>query len=75
MAGGKFDKIAGKVRPGTYINFESTKTNTLGASDRGIVVMSLIGHKYGPEKEFITLTAAAPDVAREKLNFVYPGNC
>lgn len=75
MAGGKFDKIAGKVRPGTYINFESTKTNTLGASDRGIVVMPLIGHKYGPEKEFITLTAAAPDVAREKLGYsVYDDN-
>lgn len=69
MAGGKFDKVAGKVRPGTYINFESTKTNTLGTSDRGIVVMPLIGHKYGPEKEFITLTAAAPDVARDKLGY------
>lgn len=73
MAGGKFDKIAGKVRPGTYINFESTKTNTPGTSDRGIVVMPLIGHNYGPEKEFITLTA--PDVAREKLGYsVYDDN-
>ena len=25
MAGGKFDKLAGKVRPGTYMNFESTR--------------------------------------------------
>ena len=23
MAGGKYDKLAGKTRPGTYINFES----------------------------------------------------
>lgn len=75
MAGGKFNKIAGKVRPGTYINFESTKTSTLGESERGIVVMPLIGHKYGPEKEFITLTAAAPDVAFEKLGYsVYDDN-
>ena len=22
MAGGKYDKLAGKTRPGTYINFE-----------------------------------------------------
>ena len=25
MAGGKYDKLAGKTRPGTYINFESAR--------------------------------------------------
>ena len=30
MAGGKFDKLAGKVRPGTYLNFESTRSDTVG---------------------------------------------
>ncbi|WP_293969387.1 phage tail sheath family protein [uncultured Ruminococcus sp.] len=75
MAGGKFDKVAGKVRPGNYINFESTKTNTLGTSARGIVVIPLIGHTYGPAGEFIVLTKGAPDVARAKLGYsIYDDN-
>ena len=28
MAGGKFDKLAGKTRPGTYINFQSERTSS-----------------------------------------------
>lgn len=28
MAGGKYDKLAGKTRPGTYINFESDRNDT-----------------------------------------------
>ncbi|MEG1894642.1 MAG: phage tail sheath subtilisin-like domain-containing protein [Oscillospiraceae bacterium] len=69
MAGGKFDKLAGKVRPGTYINFESTRKDTVGISERGIVLIPLIGHTYGPEKEFITITNAAPDGAFAKLGY------
>lgn len=69
MAGGKFDKVVGKVRPGTYINFESTKTHTVGAGERGTVVMPLIGHDYGPAGEFIKVSNAAPDVAFSKLGY------
>lgn len=69
MAGGKFDKLAGKTRPGTYINFESTRQDTVGISDRGIVLIPLVKHNYGPAKEFITLTAAAPDAAYDKLGY------
>jgi len=69
MAGGKFDKLAGKVRPGTYINFESTKVGTVGVGERGIVVIPFIGHAYGPAKEFITITNAAPDAQRAKLGY------
>lgn len=75
MAGGKFEKAVGKVRPGTYINFESTKTNTVGAGERGTVVIPLIGHPYGPAGEFITLTKSAPDAEISKLGFsVYDDN-
>ena len=35
MAGGKYDKLAGKTRPGTYINFESDRNDTV---DRKSVV-------------------------------------
>ena len=43
MAGGKYDKLAGKTRPGTYINFESDRNDTVGNSERGIVLLPLIG--------------------------------
>lgn len=69
MAGGKFDRLAGKTRPGTYINFESTRQDTIGISERGIVLIPLIKHNYGPAKELITLTAAAPDAAYDKLGY------
>lgn len=75
MAGGTFDKSVGKVRPGTYINFKGTKAETIGANTRGIVVMPLIGHKYGPEKVFIKLTADAPNDAHDKLGYsIYDDN-
>lgn len=75
MAGGTFDNLAGKVRPGTYINFESTRQDLIGVSPRGIVLIPLIGHDYGPAKEFISLTGDAPDAAMTKLGYsVYDNN-
>lgn len=67
MAGGTFSKMSGKVRPGTYINFESSRQDAIPTSERGTVIMPLIDHDYGPEKEFITLENSAPDGSREKL--------
>ena len=69
MAGGTFDKAVGKVRPGTYVNFESARQETLSGSDRGTVLLPLIGHPYGPEKEFITISAASVDAAYDKLGY------
>lgn len=69
MAGGTFDKLAGKVRPGTYVNFESTRQDTVGISERGTVLLPLIGHSYGPAKEFITLYSSGPDASRAKLGY------
>jgi len=69
MAGGTFDKLAGKVRPGTYINFESTRQDTVGNSERGIVLLPLVGHTFGPAKQFITLLASAPDANRLALGY------
>jgi hypothetical protein len=75
MAGGTFDKLAGKVRPGTYINFESTRQDILGISERGIVLLPLVAHSYGPAKQFITLTNDAPDAALNMLGYsVYDDN-
>lgn len=69
MAGGIFDKLVGKVRPGTYINFVSTKQDTVGISSRGIVVIPLTKHNYGPVGEFITLDCSGPDAAISKLGY------
>lgn len=75
MAGGRFDKLAGKVRPGTYINFETKKVGTVGAGSRGIVVIPFAGHSYGPAKEFITITNDVPDAERAKLGYsIYDDN-
>jgi hypothetical protein len=75
MAGGTFDIAVGKDRPGTYINFESTRRDLIRTGERGNVLLPLIGHSYGPEKQFITLENSAPDAARELLGFsVYDDN-
>ena len=69
MAGGTFNKSVGKVRPGTYINFEASNQSTLGSSDRGTVLIPLINHSYGPEKEFITISNESVDSAIDKLGY------
>lgn len=69
MAGGKFDKLVGKKRPGTYINFVSGQHDTQNMSDRGIVIVPLINHSWGPTGEYITLSSASPDVEIAKLGY------
>jgi hypothetical protein len=69
MAGGKFDKLAGKVRPGTYMNFESTRSDTVGTSERGSVIIPLLKPSYGPAGSYIELTNAGPDAAYAKLGY------
>lgn len=69
MAGGTFNKRAGKVRPGTYINFESTRQDTVNGSERGIVIVPLTKPTYGPARQWITLTAASPDSAYPQLGY------
>ena len=69
MAGGKFDKLAGKVSPGTYMNFESTRSDTVGTSERGTVIIPLLKPSYGPAGSYIELTNAGPDAAYAKLGY------
>ena len=59
MAGGTFNPLSGKDRPGTYINFKSTRTDTIGMGERGTVVIPLPNHTWGPAAQFIRLTTAA----------------
>lgn len=67
--GGKFEASVGKVRPGTYINTKSSRVATVGSGLRGIVLVLLSLHKWGPAGEFITLNASSPDASIAKLGF------
>lgn len=69
MAGGRFDKLAGKIRPGTYINFLSGRHDVAGISERGTVIVPLINHDYGPVGEYISLDCSGPDAAITKLGY------
>lgn len=70
MAGGRFDKLIGKERPGTYINFESGRdNNSINTGTRGSVIIPLPKATYGPAKKFIKLTTDNPDA--EAITFGY----
>ena len=70
MAGGRFDKLVGKTRPGTYINFESGREQAvLTAGTRGTVIIPLRKANYGPAKKFIKLTNASPDAAAATFGY------
>lgn len=69
MAGGKFDKLVGKIRPGTYINFESTKNDVLGIGQRGTMVLPFVKGDYGPVGEFIQILASSPDAQAALLGY------
>lgn len=70
MAGGRFDKLVGKVRPGTYINFESGRENNIiSTGKRGTVIIPLSKATYGPAKKFIKLTNASPDAEAAILGY------
>lgn len=67
MAGGTFTLSGKKVRPGTYVNTKSGKQSTAAVNLDGAVVLPLISAKYGPAKEFIKISASAPDSNYSKL--------
>ena len=67
MAGGNFDLNTPKVRPGNYFNFRAQKKQGVAASSRGVVVVPLVGYDWGPDGEFVKLSADSPDGAFEML--------
>ena len=69
MAGGTFDPNVSKIRPGTYINFQSVRQEMLGTAERGTVILPLGSTDWGPAGEMMTITAAAPDEHRVKLGY------
>ncbi|TCX51928.1 MULTISPECIES: phage tail sheath subtilisin-like domain-containing protein [unclassified Dehalobacter] len=73
MAGGKFNRQTGKVRPGTYVNFEALVAAGLGVPVRGIVIMPL-PLNWGPKQTFVTIEAVAPDAQFNKLGYAVKDN-
>ncbi len=69
MAGGTFIRSQKKVRPGTYINFKSSKKTLASGGTTGVVVLPLVAHNWGPGKEFIEISNSAPDANYEKLGY------
>lgn len=69
MAGGTFEPGISKDRPGTYINFKSAAKRPVVGVTRGVAVVPLEKHIYGPENEYITISSSAPDAAKAKLGF------
>ncbi len=55
--------------PGVYVRLVSSRQNGLNENLSGVVVMPLINHGYGPEKEFIDISSGSPDAAMVKLGY------
>lgn len=69
MAGGTWNRLVGKERPGTYINFATTERNIVGIGERGTVLLPLLNYCYGPVGEFITIENSSPDANYSKLGY------
>lgn len=68
MAGGIFDINIGKVRPGTYINVEAQKKNSVETAERGIAVVP-ISAKYGKAGRVIEVTSSNANALKNILGF------
>lgn len=69
MANGTFIQGKEKERPGTYINVENAKPQTVQPADIGIVIMPLINHDWGPVGEFIEINVSEIDSNYPKLGY------
>lgn len=67
MAGGNFDINVGKKRPGAYVNVKSKRQQKPTGATRGIVVVPIIGYDWGPDAQFIKISAESPDGEIVKL--------
>lgn len=68
-AGGTFEKYIQKERPGTYINVQSDRAPKTDQGYSGIVLMPLINHNYGPDREAFTIDSADRNGQFAKLGY------
>lgn len=75
MAGGIFDINVSKTRPGTYVNFAFANNTSPSESSRGIALIPLVNLGWGPNKEFLKISASSPDEYTKELGHsIYDDN-
>lgn len=57
MNSGRFDKVKGRVRPGTYVNVDANRNRTVNYGSRGSVLIPLV-NSWGPHAKLIKIEAA-----------------
>lgn len=73
-AGGTFTPGKEKIRPGNYINFQSSNRSLDVSEKPGIVVIPLFNHPYGKSGEFIEITSENVGAISEKLGMDIDSN-
>lgn len=56
MNSGRFDKVKGRVRPGTYVNVDANRNRTVNYGSRGSVLIPLV-NSWGPHAKLIKIEA------------------
>ena len=69
MAGGTFVKNTKKIRPGVYVNIESTEKAYSSSGSSGTVLIPFVTHSYGPTSQMIEILASSPENNFETLGF------
>lgn len=57
MNSGRFDKVTGRIRPGTYVNVDSNARPAVAYASRGSVLIPLV-NTWGPHAKLIKIEAA-----------------
>lgn len=57
MNSGRFDKVTGRIRPGTYVNVDSNVSPAVAYASRGSVLIPLV-NTWGPHAKLIKIEAA-----------------
>jgi hypothetical protein len=57
MNSGRFERLNGRIRPGTYINVDSANKSTVSYADRGNVLIPLV-NTWGPNAKLIKIESS-----------------
>lgn len=55
MNSGRFDPLTGRIRPGTYVNVDSSNKAAVSYANRGNVLIPLINHNWGPNGKLLVI--------------------
>ena len=69
MAGGRFDRLVPKIRPGTYINFENNGEEAINQGKSGTALIPLFNFTYGPNATYILLENTNREAAFTTLGY------